>query len=227
MNCLRCGGELVEGHVCPEAEPAEDSGLHARELPAELAALHSDDLALSVSTVATPATVRYLLRERPEVSILLVGLRNGTVTDEDCARWVAACSLDFMPGERFEHEIAFAALAVALENVQSEVATEFLADLASLEKQEMSLSSQVARECLKARAKMLGLDDARPEQEPQLPGITLLRKGTCTCGGEYLVVRKDGEMLKRVMHKNPVCALFKQVTAEQFLVRMRKREKAS
>jgi hypothetical protein len=61
---------------------------------------------------------------------------------------------DFRIGQHFEHEIAIAAMAVALEKRSTAFAEEFLVDLAKLRLAEMPLCIRVARECVKHRMAM-------------------------------------------------------------------------
>jgi hypothetical protein len=116
--------------------------------------LTSDLFNLSAGFLSTPtATHRYLAR-CAEVRELREGLRQGAITEETIREFVSSLMSSFHVGQRFEHEMALAALAVALERRPTDFAEEFLLDLAKLKLAEMSLCIRVARECLKQRMTM-------------------------------------------------------------------------
>lgn len=79
------------------------------------------------------------------------GLRQEAITDNTLRNFVSSLLQDLRRGERFPHELAVAAIAVALEGRATDFADEFLHDLSRLELAEMSACIRVARECWKDR----------------------------------------------------------------------------
>jgi len=116
-----------------------------------LDSLTSQELVDGASLFSTGSTLRDYLRTRPEVASVASALRTGLIGSLTLQVWVRGHLGELRPGQRFPHECAFAALAVALERVPHVVAQEYLTDLASLEIAEMPLASRVARWSLEAR----------------------------------------------------------------------------
>ncbi len=48
----------------------------------------------------------------------------------------------------------------------------------------------------------------------------------CPCGGEYLLVRKDGGSGLSLMHKKPACAAYNRMTTEKYLAWVQTRDGA-
>jgi hypothetical protein len=116
--------------------------------------LATDDFALSVGLVSTPAALRHAMSSSKEVRDIREGMWQGVVTEETICEFVSSLMVDFRAGQRFEHELALAALAVVLERRPTDFAEEFLFDLAKLRLAEMPFCIRVARECLKHRVTM-------------------------------------------------------------------------
>jgi hypothetical protein len=117
--------------------------------PYVLQRLRSDEFALSVGFLSTPGPLRRFLRQTEDVAAIRAALEQGAITDETLRAYVSSLMQDLRRGERFPHELAVAALAVALEMRPTEFAEEFLQDLSRLRLAEMSLCIRVARECLR------------------------------------------------------------------------------
>ena len=110
--------------------------------------LTSDELFLSVAGLSTPNALHRFLGTRYEVAEVREALREGAISEEALRRFLSRLTEDFRRGERFVHELAFAALAVAMETRPTSFAEEFLQDLARLQIGEISIATRVARECL-------------------------------------------------------------------------------
>jgi len=133
--------------------------------------LTSEEFAVSVGFLSTASALRRFLARSKEVADIRDALRQGAITEETLRRFVSSLLQEFRPGERFQHELAVAALAVALEQRGTDFAEEFLRDLSRLQRNEMGLCTLLARECLKQRTSLtkdrgkvfvLGHDDQIP-----------------------------------------------------------------
>jgi hypothetical protein len=113
--------------------------------------LKSDELSVAVGFVDTPEVLRKALLRTKEVSDVREALRQGAISDDTVRRFVHVLLRDLRLGERFAHELAIAALAVAIERWATKFADEFLGDLSRLRLAEMSTCIRVARECSKNR----------------------------------------------------------------------------
>lgn len=116
-----------------------------------LESLKSDEFAISVAFLDTPAVLRKALLRTREVWAVREALRQEAITDDTIRRFVNGLLRDLHRGERFAHELAISALAVVLETWSTKFADEFLRDLAKLRLAEMSSCVRVACECLKNR----------------------------------------------------------------------------
>jgi hypothetical protein len=114
--------------------------------------LTSDEFILSAGLVSTPEALRRFLLRSHAIHGIRESLRQGLITDETIREFISSLMKEFSVGRRFAHEMALAALAVALERRPTNYAEEFLSDLAKLRLAEMPLCIRVARECLKHRA---------------------------------------------------------------------------
>ena len=117
-------------------------------------ALTSDAFVLSAGLISTPEALRRFLLRSEMVNDIRESLRRGSITEDSIREFVSSLMKGFHVGSRFEHEMALAALAVALERRPTDFAEEFLLDLAKLKLAEMPLCVRVARECLKNRMAM-------------------------------------------------------------------------
>jgi hypothetical protein len=113
--------------------------------------LGADEFSDAIGFVLPPVPMRHVLQLSLPVRMLESALRYGQVTSADVGEFVSNLLMDFRPGEVFRHDIALAALAVAMEHWHSAFAEEYLLDLARLQRTEFRCSFRVARECLNAR----------------------------------------------------------------------------
>jgi len=120
-----------------------------------LSHLTTDSFVLAAGFLSTPAAIHRHLALSAEVHEIRKGLRQGAITEETIREFVSSLMSLFHVGQRFEHEMALAALAVALERRPTDFAEEFLFDLAKLKLAEMPLCIRVARECLQQRMTMM------------------------------------------------------------------------
>ncbi len=71
------------------------------------------------------------------------------ITERDIRRFTEELMRDFERGVKFPHELALAALAIAMENRRTDFVEEYLLDLARLNIAEMSLAPGVARDSMR------------------------------------------------------------------------------
>ena len=88
----------------------------------------SDEFAVSAGFISTPEALRHVLARSPEVRDIRNGLRQGGITEGAIRDFVSSVMRDFRVGQHFEHEMALAALAVALERRPTDFAEEFLVE---------------------------------------------------------------------------------------------------
>ena len=124
--------------------------------------LTSDSFVLPLLLLSTPGALRRQLLRSNEVRKVHEAIRQGAITEETLREFVSSLLVTFHVGERFEHELTLAALAVLLENRPTKFAEEFLLDLAKLKLAEMPLCIRVARECLKQRITHNKVKEFRP-----------------------------------------------------------------
>jgi hypothetical protein len=127
--------------------------------------LKSEDFALTVGFLVPSPALGGKLRATREVQEVIAALAEGRLTDEEVRAFVSMLLADLRQGERFAHDLALAALAVALEGRTTALAQEYLQELADLERAEMSTSIRVARECLRQRVCLGG----RRQEGPVAP----------------------------------------------------------
>jgi hypothetical protein len=85
------------------------------------------------------------------VQELTVAFRVGTLTEQNLRDFIKTELHHLRRGEPLRHDVAIAALAVALESSPSAFASEFVTGLAALEIVEMQQSVLMAKECAKHR----------------------------------------------------------------------------
>lgn len=101
--------------------------------------------------ISTATALRIFLQQREEVRDLREALRSNRVTPTHITEFVEELLQSFRKGEKFEDELALAAIAVSLENYSVQFAEEYIQDLANLSIKEMPLAPRVARLCLANR----------------------------------------------------------------------------
>jgi len=141
--------------------------------------LVSDSFVLSLGFISTPGALRLSLLHAKEVREVRDSLRQGAITEETIREFVSVLLAGFRVGQRFEHEMALAALAIVLERRATDFAEEFLLDLAKLRLAEMPLCIRVARECLKHRMTMTQntSKDFRPWKWPNRLSLRRVKPG--------------------------------------------------
>lgn len=116
-----------------------------------LCPLTTDEFNDRVGFILPPAPFRRVLQQTPEVRRLEVALRFGQVTATMVRAFTDQLLSAFRSGEAFPHDVALAAIAVALEHWNDAFAEEYLIDLARINRPEFRIATRIARECLKAR----------------------------------------------------------------------------
>jgi hypothetical protein len=116
-----------------------------------LSHLSTDPFNDEIGFVLPPVPMRRVLQRSPAVRALEAALRYGLIAETELRGFVSELMRAFRPGEVFQHDVALAALAVAMEHWHNRFAEEYLLDLARVQRSEFRCSFRVARECLKAR----------------------------------------------------------------------------
>ena len=111
--------------------------------------LLSDSFAVSIGIPTSPKGLRRALNKSKDVNRLRRDIESGIIGEDDIRTFVSRLMADFNRGVRFPHELAIAALSVALENRKTSFVEEFFLDLARLNITEMILAPGVARDCLR------------------------------------------------------------------------------
>lgn len=110
--------------------------------------LLADSFAESIGFTPPPRALRLLLHRTPEVNAIKESRANRELSDEVVRSFVARLLAHLTPGDRLPHELALAALAVALENEGGALASHYISDLSSLNIPEIAVAIHVARQCL-------------------------------------------------------------------------------
>jgi len=113
--------------------------------------LRTDEFAVRFSLVSNLRAVHRALQRSKEVEELRSALCTGEVTEETLSVFTTSLLKDFEGGKRFPHELALAAVAVALETRPTPFAEEFVLDLARLELAELPIAIRVARKACQER----------------------------------------------------------------------------
>jgi hypothetical protein len=129
--------------------------------------LKSDEFQVPLAFIATAPALRRALRRRQEVQEIVAALTAKVIAEESLREFTNGLLRDLKPGEKFPHELAVSALAVALEGRPTAFADEFLHDLANLHLAEMSMSIRVARECLGQHEPLAVRQPERPNAHSQ------------------------------------------------------------
>ena len=110
--------------------------------------LTSDEFVSSTGSITSAAGLRRFLYKSQVVQDLRRAIGSGIITESAIRRFVERLSNDFEKGKQFPHELAFAALAVALEERRTDFVEEFLLNLARLKIIEITVCPLIARESL-------------------------------------------------------------------------------
>ncbi len=105
----------------------------------------------SLGFVLPPRAMRIALQRSRTVQQIAKAVRRGEISEQNIRAFVHLLTSEYQEGKGLPGDLAFAALAVALEQVPTDYAEELLCDLARLRLVEMMTSIRVARECLKNR----------------------------------------------------------------------------
>ncbi len=98
--------------------------------------------------------MRMVLLRTEEYTAINEALSQGELTDTSIREFVNELLREFRIGERFQYNVTLALLAVCLERRKTAFAEEYLRDLAVLSLSELSLSTRLAKECLKERKRL-------------------------------------------------------------------------
>jgi hypothetical protein len=116
--------------------------------------LTSERFKTSIGAVSSPAALRRHLLQTKVVSEIRKSLAKGYITEASIERFTNGLMGDFVRGTQFPHELAFAALACALEARHTDFAEEYLLCLAKLTKiSELHFAPRVACICALERQK--------------------------------------------------------------------------
>lgn len=134
--------------------------------------LTSSDFLLDLWHIATPPALYRALNRSPQVAAIRQALASGQLTEDAIRRFSDNLTGSIKVGSPFEHDVAIAAIAVALQDRATTFADDYLRALANLKLAEMPMSIRVARECLKKRESMTMTSKTERilmSEVPQLP----------------------------------------------------------
>ena len=116
----------------------------------KLAVLLSDDFEFKYCMLDYPARLRLLMLEDNSVTELHEAIRVGEISWEQLKEFVDTIVSGFKPGFTLDGDIALCAIAVAIEDFESEFSEEYLNKLSKLKAAEVRKPVRVAIECLRA-----------------------------------------------------------------------------
>jgi hypothetical protein len=116
-----------------------------------LSYLRTNEFADTLGFLLPPAALRIALQRSRAVREIATALRRCEISERMVRTFVNSLASEYQEGKRLSGDLALAALAVALKQIPTDYAEEFLYDLARLRLAEMTTSIRVARECLKNR----------------------------------------------------------------------------
>lgn len=111
--------------------------------------LKTDEFNLSFLILSHFSAVHRLLEKSPYVINLRKDIKDGKITEEDIRKFVSEVCLTIKAGQKHPDELALGAIAVALQEENTDFAKEYLNDLANLNISEVIMARGVAKECLK------------------------------------------------------------------------------
>jgi hypothetical protein len=117
--------------------------------------LLSDGFAVSVGFLLPAPALRRALGATEEVRDVIEALTDGALPESSIETFLSSLLGDLRKGERFPHDLALAALAVALEDRPTAFAEGYLRDLSRLRLAEMSVSVGAAQACLHHRRSLV------------------------------------------------------------------------
>lgn len=113
--------------------------------------LKADDIALLSAAHSNPMALVRALASRSETHAIRNAIIRREILPAELRAWVASLLQEFRRGERFTHEGALCALAVAVAAIPGTFAEEFLGSLSRVGVAELILASHVAQVVLKRR----------------------------------------------------------------------------
>jgi len=97
------------------------------------------------------SAIRLIIKKQKPVYNLTQALLHHDIKESEIKDFTENLLKDIKIGYRFEHEILISAIAMAMEDINSKFADEYLESLASIKMTEMRFVSRFAEECLKHR----------------------------------------------------------------------------
>lgn len=113
-----------------------------------LSQLLTDEFADSIGWLPPAKALRYLLKRRPEVAAIARARTANELPDSEVRTFLTQLVRAVRPGFRFEHELAIAALLVALETEPTPSVHGLLSEFARLDWLEIRTVSEVAQVAL-------------------------------------------------------------------------------
>ena len=107
--------------------------------------LTDDNFLIDYSLISNSRALHRALRTSKQVEHLRIALGQGELTEKSLRDFVATLLRDLEYGKKFPHDIALAAMAVALETRPTAFAEEFVLDLARLDLAEFPMATRVAK----------------------------------------------------------------------------------
>jgi hypothetical protein len=108
--------------------------------------LLSDGFRLEAGCLTTPSSARKYLCRSKYVENVKVALKNGKITEKTIEEFVDSVSKEFKKGEQFTHELAFAAVAVVLEDNKTQFSERYLLSLTNLcDISELHMAPRIAK----------------------------------------------------------------------------------
>lgn len=127
----------------------------------ELASLLSIEKSGDYAAIGSAEALRAALTRDSRVRHLIDHIKTGSVTAANMQDFVNTLLRRFVVGTYFEHQVALAALSVALEDYYSEYSDRFLSELSSLRLSELQLPIFVAQASLRRRHSGAGAESRR------------------------------------------------------------------
>lgn len=118
--------------------------------------LKTDAFALRFSFISNPLAVHRALQRSAHVESVRLALGSGEISEETLRTFCANVLRELEHGKRLPHELAIAAIAVALETRPTSFAEEYVLDLARLDLAELPIAIRVARKACRERMTLPG-----------------------------------------------------------------------
>lgn len=105
----------------------------------------------SLLMILPPSPMRRVLQRSSFVQDINNALKSGEITESDIREFAASIRIE--PGKKSIDDEAVAAVAVALEDIETDFANEYINDLAALKLSEIVLATHIARDILRQKEK--------------------------------------------------------------------------